>query len=157
MISTIPNRIFSLSSALDLTRICLKNVWAILPKRVSTRLSQYPAFCCDADGNWQEWLAIGSEENIHTGMVGYYPCHVSEDSEDARPIVGVDWKNVLAFCQWIRTAAGGEIRLLTGAEWEFARRAERKDETYSDLDDIAWYEENSQETTHPIGEKEPNA
>ncbi len=90
-------------------------------------------------------------------MVGYYPCHVSEDSEDARPIVGVDWKNVLAFCQWIRTAAGGEIRLLTGAEWEFARRAERKDETYSDLDDIAWYEENSQETTHPIGEKEPNA
>jgi hypothetical protein len=42
LISAIPSRILSLSSTLDLTRICRRNVWAILPKSVSTRLSQEP-------------------------------------------------------------------------------------------------------------------
>ena len=42
LISAIPNRILSLSSALDLTRICRRKVCAILPKSVSTRLSQEP-------------------------------------------------------------------------------------------------------------------
>ena len=42
LISAIPRKILSLSSALDLTRICLRNVCAILPKSVSTRLSQEP-------------------------------------------------------------------------------------------------------------------
>src|SRR5437870_3641216 len=41
-ISLIPSRILSRSSALDFTRICLKNVCAILPNRVSTKLSQEP-------------------------------------------------------------------------------------------------------------------
>lgn len=42
LISAIPSRILSLSSALDLTRICFKNVWAIFPKSVSTRFSHEP-------------------------------------------------------------------------------------------------------------------
>ena len=42
LISAIPNRILSLSSTLDLTRMCLRKVCAILPKSVSTKLSQEP-------------------------------------------------------------------------------------------------------------------
>ena len=42
LISAIPSRMRALSSALDLTRICLKKVCAIFPKSVSTRLSQEP-------------------------------------------------------------------------------------------------------------------
>ena len=42
LISAIPNRIRSLSSTLDLTRMCLRKVCAILPKSVSTRLSHEP-------------------------------------------------------------------------------------------------------------------
>ena len=42
LIFAIPNRILSLSSALDLTRICRRKVCVILPKSVSTRLSQEP-------------------------------------------------------------------------------------------------------------------
>ncbi len=42
LISAIPRKILSLSSALDFTRICLKNVCAILPKSVSTKLSHEP-------------------------------------------------------------------------------------------------------------------
>src|ERR1700691_1287805 len=37
LISAIPRRIRSFSSALDLTRICRKKVWAIFPKSVSTK------------------------------------------------------------------------------------------------------------------------
>ena len=42
LISAMPSRILSLSSALDLTRICRKKVWAIFPKSVSTKFSQEP-------------------------------------------------------------------------------------------------------------------
>src|ERR1022692_4089679 len=42
LISAIPNRIRSFSSALDCTRICRRNVRVILPKRISTIFSQEP-------------------------------------------------------------------------------------------------------------------
>ena len=42
LISAIPRKILSLSSALDFTLMCLRKVCAILPKSVSTRLSQDP-------------------------------------------------------------------------------------------------------------------
>src|ERR1035437_10175102 len=42
LISAIPNWILSLNSTLDLTRICRRKVCAILPKSVSTKLSQEP-------------------------------------------------------------------------------------------------------------------
>ena len=42
LISAIPRKILSLSSALDFTLMCLRKVCAIFPKSVSTRLSHEP-------------------------------------------------------------------------------------------------------------------
>ena len=119
-------------------------------------ICQYMAFCHDTDRNWPEWLEIGSDYNINTGSDEFYRRHVSEDPGDKRPIVGVSWEDAVVFCEWMSSESGGEIRLPTEAEWEYACRAGSTGEIYGDLDRIAWYAENAEGRTHPVGEKEPN-
>lgn len=45
----------------------------------------------------------------------------------------------------------------TEAEWEYACKAGTTGIRYGELNDIAWYKDNSENKTHNVGQKTPNA
>ena len=78
------------------------------------------------------------------------------------PVERVSWDEAVEFCQRLSRLTGGNYRLPSEAEWEYACRAGTTTRFYfgdevNQLEDYAWHGENSRGTTHPVGQKKPNA
>ena len=78
---------------------------------------------------------------------------------DDLPVEKVSWKNAVAFCKKLSETEGKTYRLPTEAEWEYACRAGVSGPFAGtgQIDDMAWYDENSQEQSHTVATKTPNA
>jgi formylglycine-generating enzyme required for sulfatase activity len=78
------------------------------------------------------------------------------------PVETVSWNDATEFCKKLSKKTRQAVRLPTEAEWEYACRAGTKTGfSFGDADDglgdYAWYLANSGNTTHPVGQKKPNA
>ena len=105
-------------------------------------------------------------------VMGTNPSHfekrvIRKSDSSMYPVEQVSWENAVEFCKKLsalpeENKAGRMYRLPTEAQWEYACRADGKmaysfGESLKSLGDYAWFGGNSNDQTHPVGEKKPNA
>ena len=80
---------------------------------------------------------------------------------DNLPVEKMSWKDCQRFISKLNSMTGRKFRLPTEAEWEYAARGGKKSRGYqysgsSNISDVAWYDGNSGDKTHPVGTKQAN-
>lgn len=95
------------------------------------------------------WQAVmGENYSSHTGNLQY-------------PTDCVSWNEAQEFITQLNALTGLSFHLPTEAQWEFAARGGIKSRGYkhsgsNTLSEVAWYCENSDDYTHPVGLKKAN-
>lgn len=112
----------------------------------SVTLSDY--YIGEAEVTQALWKAVmGSNPSINVG--------------DNKPVDNVSWDDCQEFIRKLNQMTGKNFRLPTEAEWEFAARGGNYGESYkyagnSNIQNVAWYFDNSYNSTSPVKKKQPN-
>jgi formylglycine-generating enzyme required for sulfatase activity len=150
-----------------------------LPNRVTLEMVSLPAgeFLMgspDSDSDAGDWEKPQHQVKVNSFAIGKYPVTQAQyeavmgtnpsyfKNNPQNPVEKVSWDDAQAFCQKLSQITGKTYRLPTEAEWEYACRAGTTTRFYfgddaNQLGDYAWYDGNSQQTIHPVGQKKPNA
>ena len=98
-------------------------------------------------------------QELWQAVMGSNPSYFEGDIH--RPVEWVSWNDCQEFIKKLNTITGRTFSLPTEAQWEYAARGGKKSKGYkfsgsNNLGDVAWYKENSNNTTHPVAQKQSN-
>lgn len=107
-------------------------------------------------GFWMSAFEVTEKE--FEAVMGFNP---SIRKGDEFPVTNVNHDDAMRFCARMKSKTGLDYRLPTEAQWEYACRAGSKtafsfgnDE--NDLSHYGWFDDNSMEQIHPVGQKRGN-
>ncbi|MBF0198197.1 MAG: SUMF1/EgtB/PvdO family nonheme iron enzyme [Planctomycetes bacterium] len=127
-----------------------------------TTLELFKAYYEETVSNKKSTKVAGKQEV--DGVSGATPVYgdMSMGYSEKNPAIGMTWKNAMQFCHWLSKKTGKGYCLPTEAQWEYACRA-GSDSVYGvtnsieELEKYAWFDNNSNDETHAVGKKIPNA
>lgn len=135
-------------------------------------LNEQPIHTVNLDSFMMSVTEITQEK--YESLMGNNPSYLNGDN---LPVEQVSWEDAVKFCNRLSKLHGLELcydeytlecdfikdgyRLPTEAEWEYACRAGTTTKYYTgddenDLKSAGWYSSNSHNTSHLVGQKEPN-
>ena len=81
--------------------------------------------------------------------------------DDNLPVENISWNMAMEFITKLNDITGKRYRMPTEAEWELAAREALLTQKYPysgsyNVDEVAWYCDNAENMTHPVGQKKPN-
>jgi formylglycine-generating enzyme required for sulfatase activity len=115
-------------------------------------VEEYMVFANETKSHYPDWYNWNSNKK--------YPESVYLENKPNLPIVGIDWEDAMAYCNWLSTKTGKKFRLPTDAEWEYAARGGQKSKGYkyaggNTLDQVSWNQYNSGHN-QSVGKKKSN-
>ncbi len=114
------------------------------------------------DGFWMGKYEV--TQGQYREIMGINPSYFKKEgwfsNSKRHPVENVTWRDAVDFCAKFAARHGIAVRLPTEAEWEYAARAGTNTRYYwgNEIDNnYLWHWNNSEGTTHRVGEKRPNA
>ena len=123
--------------------------------------------------DWYEWekpvhqvtlsdYYIGETEvtqELWNAVMGSNPSYFTGSMQ--RPVEMVSWNDCQTFISKLNQLTGETFRLPTEAQWEYAACGGNKSKGYTysgsnEIDEVAWYDDNSDEMTYHVKTKAPN-